>query len=167
MSGESPIAWPPAHYLGGFLRPYFQAEAIASGVLQQAQGGLEEGLLCGSVMALRHPSDLPLARAGAARGDSALEASVALLLPGADAGNPCVVAPPAKINVGSAARALLEQRQGASALGRINARAQGGGVGPHTSTMAKICGLWSAGGADAGPPGKFCMKPPKSPVKCW
>jgi len=107
MSGESPIAWPPAHYLGGFLRPYFQAEAIASGVLQQAQGGLEEGLLCGSVMALRHPSDLPLARAGAARGDSALEASVALLLPGADAGNPCVVAPPAKINVGSAARAPL------------------------------------------------------------
>jgi hypothetical protein len=62
-----PIAY-PSNYLGGFLRPYYVAEAIASRVLHtQAQlsamgafAGGEEGLLCGAVMAARGLESLGL-----------------------------------------------------------------------------------------------------------
>jgi hypothetical protein len=100
---EVPIPYPP-NYVGGFLRPYYVAESIASRVLAVAVG---EGLLCGSVLALRNLSDLPLS---GQRGGRLLEARVGLLRapeePGSDIN---LVAPPAKVNAAAARRTPLHR----------------------------------------------------------
>ena len=109
-----PVAF-PSNYLGGFLRPYYVAEAIASRVLQtQAQlramgafPGKDEALLCGAVMAARGlgslglPSELPAS--------ARLTVRVCMMHPPMPAAgeDPFLVRPPQRVNPQTTRRTQL------------------------------------------------------------